>query len=89
MRRLRIYLTSIIAGLAGAVAVLWVSARMERHAAEQYLERLRQAPLPLDFQGGYGYVMGGPVFGPGLLTLFLAILVFTTAFRLMRHWHDR
>jgi hypothetical protein len=56
MRRFRIYFISIIGGVAGAVTVLSVSARIERRHAEQFIERIHNAPLPPpDFQGA-GYV---------------------------------
>ena len=58
MRRLRIYLTSIIAGLVGFVAVFSISARSERQQAQEYFERMRNAPpVDLSFQGG-GSVVG-------------------------------
>jgi len=90
MHRLRIYLTSIIAGLAGAVAVLAISQRSERQQAEQYFERMRNAhPVNLLLQNGYGYVAGSPAFGPGLFTVFLAVFVFAAVFYCLFRWQTR
>jgi hypothetical protein len=86
MHRLRIYLTSIIAGLVGSAAILAISARSERQQAEQYFERMRNAhPVNLPVEGG-GYVMGSPAFGPGLFTLFLAVFVFAAVFYCLSRW---
>ena len=72
MRRFRIYPISVGAGLAGAVTVLGISSHLARQQAEQYIERMRQAPpVPPDFHGGNGYVWGAE-FGPGLFTWSLA-----------------
>jgi predicted LPLAT superfamily acyltransferase len=90
MQRLRIYLTSVSAGLAGAVAFLWISSRIERQQLQQYLERLRSAPpVPARFRDGYGYVMGSREFGPGMLTWFLVVFVFAAIFFCLFRWQDR
>jgi UPF0716 family protein affecting phage T7 exclusion len=88
MRRLRIYSTSAIAGLAGAVAVFWISARIERQQAGQemarmreHMDRVRDAP-----QGSLGAVAGGVAFGPGIFTLFLAVLAFAAIFYCLYRW---
>jgi hypothetical protein len=86
MRRLRIYVTSIIAGLVGSVAVLSISALSERQQAQEYFERIRNAPLvDLPFQGG---VVGSRIFGPGLFTVFLAVFVFAAVFYCLFRWQS-
>ena len=87
MRRLRIYLTGVSAGLANAVAVLWISSRIERRQAGRFLERLPSAPpVAPDFQGGY---VAGAEFGPGLFTWFLVVMVFAAVFYCLFRWQDR
>lgn len=89
MRRLRIYLTSIAGGLAGAYLVLAISSRIERRHAEEFLQRMRSAPPPLPGPDGpSGYVMGSE-FGPGMITSYLVVLVFASAFYLLFRWQDR
>ncbi|MEI9973873.1 MAG: hypothetical protein WDO73_18550 [Ignavibacteriota bacterium] len=77
MGRLRINLTSALAGLLGAIAVVWISAAMEQRAAERSMERMQHITFPPDALGG---VVGWNTFGPGPLTLFLAVLVFAVIF---------
>lgn len=90
MRHLRIYLASTVAGLAGAVVVVAISMRIERQQFERYIERTRNAPLlPGNVHGSYAYVAGGPEFGPGLFTFFLAALVFATVFHCLFRWQRR
>lgn len=55
----------------------------------EFTERMRNAPLPADFHGGYAHVAGGPEFGPGLFTLFLAALVFAAVFYCLFRWQRR
>jgi ABC-type spermidine/putrescine transport system permease subunit II len=89
MRRMRIYLTSTVAGLAGVWAVLWISSRGEQRQMDQYIERLRNSPPAFPGpQSEYGAVMGWHTvaFGPGLFTTFLAILVFTLVFYFLLRW---
>jgi hypothetical protein len=90
MRRFRIYVVSTIGGLAGAVTVLWISSLIERQQAEQWFERMRNAP-PVDpgFQGAYGGVMGSVQFGPGLFTWFLTVMVCAAVFYFLLRWQDR
>jgi hypothetical protein len=89
MRRLRIYLTSIVGGLAGASVVLAISSRIERRHAEEFLQRMHSAPPMLPGpEGPYGFVMGSE-FGPGMFTWYLVVLVFASVFYLLLRWQDR
>jgi hypothetical protein len=92
MRRLRIYFTSIAGGLTGAITVLAISSRIEQHRTEEFLERIRHTPAPINpaHDGPYGYVMGsGLDLGPGMVTCYLVVLVFASVFYLLFRWQDR
>ena len=89
MQRFRIYLIGIIGGVAGAMTVLGISARIESRHAEEFIERMRNAPpppAPTDFQGGYVW---GSDFGPGLFTWYLVVMVFGAVFYLLLRWQRR
>ena len=93
MRRFRTYLISIIGGIAGAMTVLGISARIASRHAEEFIQRMRNAPpslppVPPDFQGGYVW---GSVhdFGPGLFTWYLVVMVFAAIFCLLLRWQRR
>ena len=88
MRRFRTYCISVIAGLIAAFPVLWISSRIEQQRAAEFMEKLRTHPPspPANFDG-IGYVAGGS-FGPGMLTWFLAILIFTLVFLGLNRWQN-
>jgi hypothetical protein len=88
MRRFRIYAVSLFGGIAGALAILAISAWSERQQAQEWMERMRHAPLPIA-DGASGYVLGGPAFGPGLFTVFLAVMVSAAIYYLLFRWQDR
>ena len=76
----------------GAFTVLAISSHIERHRTEQFLERMRHAAPPINPgpHGPYGSVMGsGLDLGPGMVTLYLVVLVFAAIFFVMFRWQNR
>jgi hypothetical protein len=87
MRRFRIGLISMIAGMASAAAVLWIASLIEQRRAQEYMARLRSASsLVSDHQGGAVAVVQ---FAPGLLTWCLVALAFGAVFYWTFRWQDR
>jgi hypothetical protein len=88
MHRLRIDLITMIADLASAVAVPWISLRIENQQATEYVERLRNGlPVASGLQGGVVYVALVP-FGAGPFFWFLVGLAAAVFYWLLR-WRNR